>query len=507
MQLELRPLLLLMLLGAGLAGAETPVAVDGGFERGEPPSAESHQPDSDTRTLPDDGFESTSAADAPPAEPAVPETIELTMPAGATETPASVTDTIQAADVLEPSLLSGPGYTIAPDVQLSGYMMQFTIESDHGTWIAESRELVPVRIEEVDALQRLKNAGHSEAAWSTAKRKAYETFDGLKRVVTRPIDTAKALPKGVERLIKRRVGEVKKAVSRARDDAVDEMADAKPDAAGPFDAGRKPAPAMTRKEKNIERGKKQGFKLFKRRVGFKDARNQIALHLGVDPYSDNPVLAAELDRMAWSSTGSAKAFDLALDALGAATWGVLPELLRIDDTAWRLDEESLAENNRLRLNALGCTDEFSRRFVRKGSFTPTFETAFVVGLEQMQITGGCDEALELANSARNQVEARFVVNGIRQLLAAPLPGTSGVPKDACHLRLLGAGFGADCGDEIYVPVPVDRLSWDDDIATFLDADTVRSQQRTILLLGTATREARAELTERGFAIIEKSPLE
>lgn len=432
---------------------------------------------------------------------------ESALPDPVPQTPAAATAAVLAADVLDASLLSGPGYRILPEVQLSGYMMQFTIESDEGTWIAESRELVPVRIEEVEALRRLRAAGHDMAAWSTAKRKAFETYRGLKRVVTRPIDTVKALPQGVERLIKDRVGDLREGLSRARDDAADELAGPAPDAPGPFDAGRKPKPEQAARERNIERGKKQGMRLVKRKVGFREARTEIALHLGVDPWSDNPVLAAELDRMAWSATGTTKAFTLALDALGAATYGVIPELLRLDDTAWRLDEKSLAENNRLRLNAMGCSDELSRRFVRKGAFTPTLETAFVVGLEQLQATGGCDEALELANTAKNQIEARFVVNGIRQLLSAPLPGRSGVPIGACRLRHLGAGFGAECDGEIYVPVPVDLLSWDEDIAVFLDAGTVRAQPRTILLLGKATREARSELTERGFAIIEQSPLE
>lgn len=427
--------------------------------------------------------------------------------AKATVEPMPAAPHLLAADVLEPSLLSGPGYQIEPAVQLSGYMMQFTIKSDYGTWIAESRELVPVRIEEVEALRKLKQAGHDGVALNAAKSKAYKTYKSLVRVVTRPIDTVKELPNGVERLIKRRVAEVKKAASRARDDVVDELADGTPNQPGPFDAGRKPSPEQTTKERNIQRGKKQGMRLVKRKVGFKDARTEIALHLGVDPYSDNPVLAAELDRMAWSATGSRKAFSLALGALGAATYGVLPELLRIDDTAWTMDEESLAENNRLRLNAMGCSDELSRRLVRKSAFTPTLETAMIVGMEQLQIQSGCDELLELANTAKNQPEARFVVNGIRQLLSAPLPGKSGVPVGSCHLRHLGAGFGAECQGEIYVPVPVDQLSWDDDIAAFLDVETVRTQQRTILLLGTATREARERLTARGFAIIENSPLE
>ncbi|AVP98024.1 hypothetical protein C7S18_12800 [Ahniella affigens] len=467
---------------------------------GEPVNPAATPSESELPAMADESAPSETAGPPATNEPAA----AVTAPVADT---AAASDRLLAADVLEPSLLSGPGYQIEPAVALSGYMMQFTIKSDYGTWIAESRELVPVRIEEVEALRKLKQAGHDGAAMNAAKSKAYKTYKSLVRIVTRPIDTVKELPNGVERLIKRRVAEVKKAASRARDDVADELADDAPNHPGPFDAGRKPSPELSSKERNIQRGKKQGMRLVKRKVGFKDARTEIALHLGVDPYSDNPVLAAELDRMAWSATGSRKAFSLALGALGAATYGVLPELLRIDDTAWTLDEESLAENNRLRLNALGCDDALSRRLVRKSAFTPTLETAMIVGMEQLQIQSGCDELLELANTAKNQPEARFVVNGIRQLLSAPLPGKSGVPVGSCHLRHLGAGFGAECQGEIYVPVPVDQLSWDDDIAAFLDVETVRTQQRTILLLGTATPEARERLTSRGFAIIENSPLE
>ena len=61
--------------------------------------------------------------------------------------------------------------------------------------------------------------------------------------------------------------------------------------------------------------------------------------------------------------------------------------------------------------------------------------------------------------------------------------------------------------ELLVPVPVDALIWDADMALYLDAENVRDARgRTILLTGFADGEARKHLTARGFAIVEYAPL-
>ena len=132
---------------------------------------------------------------------------------------------------------------------------------------------------------------------------------------------------------------------------------------------------------------------------------------------------------------------------------------------------------------------------------------FVNSLDRLRLVRGCDDVLEMAIDARGELEGRFMVNSLALLLAAPLPGRVGYGPGECEIETLGGGLGARCQGELLVPVPVDALIWDEDMAAFLDAEDVRdARARTILLTGFADAEARRRLTDRGFAIIEYAPL-
>lgn len=413
-----------------------------------------------------------------------------------------------AADLVAASMLSGPGFTVAPEVEVRGYMLHFVLQTEFGDIAAESKALLPIRIEEVSAIERLDDTGMTEAAGKRAKQRGKQFWAGIKRVFTRPKETVSGLPMGIARMVKTRAVKLGRQASKLYDRSRDEVAedDNAPEPTGPLTAARQPKPPSD--ESTVEReSKRAGKQLLKDELDFGSTRRFIAQELGVDPYSSNPVLKTKLDALAWSATSSNVGYKLAMGALGAATAGVVPNLLKIDRTVWEVEPENLANTNRLRLNELGCTHGLTRRLVRNSAFSPTLQTDLVNALTALALPRGCDQVLELGIDARGEVEGRFVVNSLRMLLSAPLPGRVGYGAGECEIDALGGGLGATCLGELLVPVPVDALIWDDDMAAFLDAEHVRGTgARTILLSGFANREARTKLTDRGFAIVERAPL-
>jgi hypothetical protein len=414
------------------------------------------------------------------------------------------------ADFVDAALLSGPGFTLAPEVQVRGYMLQYAVQTRFGDIAAESKDLLPIRIDEVAAIERLEDTGLTKAAGKQAKRRSVQIWDSVKRVFTKPKETASGIPMGVARMVKARAQKIGRQASKLYDKSRDRLAedDRPEEPAGPLTAARAPKPPPDPNESQTKRrAKKEGMNLLKQELEFSSTRRFIAREVNVDPYSSNPVLKERLDALAWSATSSNVGFDLVMKSLNAATFGVLPQLLKIDRIVWEETPENIAEINRQRLNELGCTHGLTRRVVRNGAFSPTLQTDLVNALNALQLPRGCDEVLAMAIEAKGEVEGRFMVNSLRLLLAAPLPGRVGYGPGECEIESLGGGLGAQCLGELLVPVPVDALIWDADMALYLDAENVRDARgRTILLTGFADGESRKHLTARGFAIVEYAPL-
>src|SRR5687768_7985107 len=62
---------------------------------------------------------------------------------------------LDAAELVEASLLSGPGYTVAPQAQVLGYQARFVIRTPYGEVPAESVEMLAVRVAEMPAVDAI----------------------------------------------------------------------------------------------------------------------------------------------------------------------------------------------------------------------------------------------------------------------------------------------------------------------------------------------------------------
>ncbi len=241
--------------------------------------------------------------------------------------------------------------------------------------------------------------------------------------------------------------------------------------------------------------------------GIAKARRSLAQRLGVDPYTDNPLLSAKLDQVAkWERAGS---LAVSVGTGAASIWaGIATKTLNI---VWTMTPEEVRAANEKRLTSLAprASDEEIRVFLRNPAFTPTTQTLFVDQLEQfavprssdslMKIPRGCESLIRLAGRMENYDQARFLVAATGLLAAyhhrvAPLLSIES--RDRLAVGLTSTGV-------LILPVPVDCLAWTDRLVEFRNRSDFHASRREILITGNATSRTRQELSARGWILMEK----
>ena len=62
---------------------------------------------------------------------------------------------LNAKDLAAADLLKGPHFTVDPKVPVKGFIERFTIQSQYGTFQANGQRMLPIRVNEVEALAKL----------------------------------------------------------------------------------------------------------------------------------------------------------------------------------------------------------------------------------------------------------------------------------------------------------------------------------------------------------------
>jgi len=230
--------------------------------------------------------------------------------------------------------------------------------------------------------------------------------------------------------------------------------------------------------------------------GIAKARRSLAQKLGVDPYTDNPLLSAKLDQVArWERAG---ALALAVGTSGASIWaGIATKTLTL---VWTMTPEEVRAANEKRLASLapGASAEEIRAFLHNPAFTPTTQTLFVDELESLLVLRGRESLVRLAGEMENHDQARFLI-AATGLLAAyhqrVAPFSSVESRGRLAVGLTSAGL-------LILPVPVDCLAWTDRLVEFGSRSDLHASRHEILITGSATPRTRKELSARGWILLE-----
>lgn len=369
---------------------------------------------------------------------------------------------ISATALFSPELLSGPHHTVEGRVEVSDYMAHVRINSEYGVFDAPSAELARWRIGELTAIAHLQEIASGKAFADAMARSLQTKADVATKVVTDPGGTASALGRSASNLF----GRGKRGV----EDATAE------DQEGETSSGD--AVAQTGKDL----------------IGYSAARRQFAQSAGADPYTTNPVLQSEMDRLANAAVAGGMTTSLALPTIPG-----LSQLASVGALAYGLSAEDLRTRNDKALQAMGVESADSRGLLTNPAYSPTVATVLVTGLEAL--SGMSDRAalVRMARQAGTEVEARRYAQSV-QLLKLANDSLRPLVRATTYRSALAA---VDQAGVLIVAAPVDYLTWDADLEEAAAAAPAGAAgSRELWITGKIQPRALHELDVRGWTVRE-----
>lgn len=408
---------------------------------------------------------------------------------------------VDAATLVAPELLSGPGWQVEPRAEVRGYQARFILHTDWGTLNADSVELLALRVSEMPALAALHGSGISESVSAAGGARLLAPAHAVANIARQPLRTMRGLPGGVSRYFGERWQRLRDGARRLGDASWQALAED----GSPYEETEGPmAAAGHTPERQPGWWRRRGDNLsaaIKYEAGYALARRQLAERLGIDPYTSNPLIAPRLDGLAWAQTSGGWATGQALALLGPVG-AALGYAVSIDRMVLQEPPAQVRVRNHEALLP-HCSDEaLLRAFLRHGAFTPQLQTDLVQLYLQLAPVHGCAALLETALMADNEAQARFVIGGLRLLahhLGEDSRGGRIVPQGALLAYETTRG-------EFVLPLAVDWLTWTAQLRRWFDLPVIGHRPyRTLLVSGAASPKAQRELTERGWSILTRLP--
>ena len=380
----------------------------------------------------------------------------------------------RASELLPQELLRGPHHRVDDEVRSDGFRNIYTIHTETGRIEVRGEENLRERIREIEALAQLREASAS-GAFRRASKQAGESpglASGLPAIVGSGWILGWQDP--------------------------------------PADAGASEASGEARIE----------------RLGIEEAKREIADALGIDPYTRDPALQAELNRHAWvlfaeglafhvdaaeADEASAQAAAETLERAKSAEEvpiGALPDVAERDPASERLaaaSAEDLQRWNRLELAVMGVPEELREEFLENDAYSPSHRTVLVGALAELEGTRDRSTFIEAAVAVQSEEEAD-TFEDLAELLRAESTRSGGLER----IVRVGGRVGARARDgSLLVPVLSDHAVWSRSVESFAEAvsgatgsDPEVARAR-IVFSGTVSERARRELEALGLGVAEQ----
>ncbi len=395
----------------------------------------------------------------------------------------------KASEILEPELLKGEYHEVVEEVESDCIWNSYKIKSEFGDYEANNTRMLEVRVREINATAQLKKTSGAEALTVGAANTVIDPFRSAVNVASKPVETVKGVPGGVVTFFKKIYYTGEKTVNVAGRTATHAAR-----AVGESDESEDGESGDRFSELTGDVSYLADWYL-----GISSGERCLARKLGVDPYTSNPELAAELRRVA-------KYDRIGRLGLGFASVPSVPGVGYVKDVnhyVWDKDPKELREFNRKELINMGIDEELVERFLNSPYYSPSFQTTIVLSLSEMEGVGNREEIIEDAVVASSISEAEYFMNIVFLLVwfhnnETPLDSiinhgdiTSGLTEDS----------------RIITIIPADYLCWSGDVADaarFHDEvfKEVPAEGRELWVAGEVSATAKDEIGKVGWEVYE-----
>lgn len=406
---------------------------------------------------------------------------------------------LEAEDIAGDIPLKGEDYTIEDRVPTDGFMAVFTIDSPFGTFSASGPGMLATRLNEIHALAALAHIEQDEQFRKGAEESAKETASNLEQMVEHPEETLKGIPEGVGRFFKRTYRSAKTGWQKVDDVRHGRAPGVENDQPASRLPGGVTEPGAAPKESLSRVAARAAGQTAINTLGFDEDRRRLAKELGVDPYSTNSVLSAQLDAVTWAAFAGNLGVDLVTSMIPGGM--IVSTSSRLTDWVWDTPPGDLRLEIEATPRSIGVDQEEIDRLLRHRWYPLSQQAALAASLKAMDGVDGRAEVIPLALSVDSEGQARFVV----QTLAM----TARYHKTVAPLARLvvsGTAYGQTEDGEIVVMAPVDYLSWNPIAETFAKRKSEQGSARTLHIAGRATGRAREALEDLDWSVEERSAL-
>jgi hypothetical protein len=378
---------------------------------------------------------------------------------------------LNAKDLATAELLKGPHFTVDPKVPVRGFIERFTIRSAYGTFQANGLRMLPIRVNEVEALAKLddlsKTKEFAEAAGKAIARPVTSTVNML----VHPVDTITGFPDGVARLF----GRIELGSERVYQAAT------APDASGG--------------QRAEEASKRVGMATINA-MGFEKERRDLAKSLGVDPYTTNEVLSKKLTDAAWVAFSGRFMIQTATSIL--VPYSMAMSAVTITNTSiYDTPPADLINNDTMIFGSTGATTAQVQALVQNPQYSLTVLTELALAIQRLQGVSGLDSVVMFAAVARTQDECRFVA-GAANMLARYHEAVAPIAQVSAP----GPILARTANGTLVLAAPVDYIAWTERVGTATNRRDFQAPERVLFVSGRLTPLAQKELSKRGWKIFE-----
>jgi hypothetical protein len=326
--------------------------------------------------------------------------------------------TLNASVILQPQYFQGPNFTVRNPVPTYSGSNRYTIDSDFGVFETDGDQMLMRRVAEINAIARLQAMSETSEFTQAAAQAATAPLRVAQDLVTSPVSTISSVPKGIWGFLNQAGETVKEAAE-----------------------GQQATTAEGNAVENM--------------TGFSKTKRDLAIKLGVDPYTTNEVFQKELNKVAWPAFLGKFTVDLGMAAVGGAALSAANWTSTLTDA---LHDKSPTElrlmNLGLLTNNMGVARADADAFLNNNAISPTTQTILVAALAQLGNIPGQAEFIRQAATSQDEHDAIAFQQSVQ--LMANLNNSASVAR-VTHLNGLTVCQTND--GAVVVPIQWDYAAW------------------------------------------------
>jgi hypothetical protein len=359
---------------------------------------------------------------------------------------------------------SDENYTIARPVMSDGFMRIYNVKSSYGDFTVVSDDLMRVRRVELAALAALERLSSSDQFNKALVEAGLSPIKYAGDLITKPGETISNTLSGIGSLF----GQI---------------------GSGMNNAGKTPDDPM------------QGL------LGVTKKKRELAVHLGVDPYTDFEPLQAKMTQLSEAAAAGGLVVTgalMAIPGVGGLVASNVATTSKVSDLARDLTAAQLMDLNRRKLAQMGVEPSIAETLLVNRNFTPLDATSIVTALETMSAVQNRSAFIARAASVHRH-DAAYFMRRQAELLGDYYAKTGNITS---FVTLGGYPFAIARNNAVVGILPINALSWTDNTARSMK-DIVDGARRAghsgtadLRITGQATSLAKQQLQSLGWNVVE-----